>query len=93
MSCHAACWSLRKVGHSVLRCFAYWLTCRVEEILVCWVVCLAVAHRAMSVSAKEIPIFGSSSLLAEAQQKEYRLGSEITHNNQINQDAQLKAGL
>jgi len=54
---------------------------------------LSVADRGMSVSGKADRIFVIRSCLAEEQQKEYRRGSEPTHNNQINQDAQLKAGL
>jgi len=60
-------------------------------MLVCSVGCLAVAVRRMSVRGWGIAILGSSSFLAETQQKEYRLASESTHNNQINQDAQLNA--
>ena len=54
---------------------------------------MVVSDRGMPCSGKERRYFGGRSCLAEELQKENRLGSEFTHNNQINQDAQLKAGL
>jgi len=61
--------------------------------MVFWWVLHGFRFAACMVRAKELAIFGSRLSLAEEQQKEYRIGSEFTHNNQINQDAQLKAAL